>query len=179
MELPIRNRRLVLPELGKLVISRPILRPVVFCTSQRFKEDVKEFMREVRHLADILIMEPDFRRHRKKMIRKTEKRRLESWSYKVRVPGMAMGHVERLRKVKNYGGTCFIFNPGGYVGLNTFGEFFLASQELEMVVFALEPHHQKEVIFDDFVDFFVKTPEEFIAKQRLFGVTQSIEVVKQ
>ncbi len=166
------------PKDYKVSISKPILKPVVVCTSQRFKEEVKEFISEITKLADIWILEPDFRRHKKKMIRKREENRLKSWSYRIRVPGMAMGHVGRIHKVNDRGGSCFIYNPGGYVGLNTFGEMFLASQELGMPIFALEPHYQKEVIFDGFVDFFVSTPEEFVEKQKLLGADQIISMNK-
>jgi hypothetical protein len=174
----ISNGQLVLPKGHKVSLSKPILKPVVVCTSQRFKEEVKEFISAVNKLVNIWIMEPDFRRHKKKMIRKREENRLKAWSYRVRVPGMALGHVSRIHKVNDRGGSCFIFNPGGYVGLNTFGEFFLASKELGMPIFALEPHYQKEVIFDGFVDFFVNTPEEFVEKQKLLGADQLIDITR-
>ncbi len=174
----INQHKIILPDNMLLIISKPILKPVVFCTSQRFKEEVQHFMNEVNKLTNLWILKPDFRRHRKKMIKKSEPNRLKAWSYKTRVPGMAMAHAERLRKVKAYSGTCFIYNPGGYVGWNTFGEFFMTSQELHMPIFALEPHYEDEVIFDEFVDFFVSTPEEFVEKQKLFGVNHCLEVKK-
>lgn len=174
----IANGQFALPKDCSLELSKPILKPVVICTSQRFKEEVKEFIAGVQKLVDIWILEPDFRRHKKKMIQKREVNRLKTWSYRVRVPGMAMGHVGRIHTANERGGSCFIFNPGGYVGLNTFGEFFLASKELGMPIFALAPHFQKEVIFDGFVDFFVSTPEEFVEKQKLLGADQTIEITR-
>ncbi len=126
------------------------MRPLVICCSQRFKEEL-ETLTSFLEKNGVLIFAPDFKRHRTDQIRKDEEKRLESESYRDKVPGLVWAHFNNLELVKNMGGVCLIFNPlskgrhnkeTGYVGSNTQGEVGYAAA-LKLTTIFLKPHSEK------------------------------------
>ncbi len=136
------------------------MRPVVICSSQRFKDGVYTFAAELEKLGVPLVITPDFRRHSKTLIKKPEQRRLKISSYKVKVPGWVFKHFRNIDMVARMGGVCFIYNLEGYLGFNTTREVGRADGK-NMPIFALEPHPY-ELAFNILVHQFVKTPKELL-----------------
>lgn len=110
------------------------MKSVVICSSQRFKDEIKEFVKRLRALGVITVYEPNFDRQKKEFVEKPESERLESKSYRDSVPGMVYAHLDRI----DQGDVIFIFNKNGYVGVNTTGEMFYA-RALRKPIYALEP----------------------------------------
>jgi hypothetical protein len=136
------------------------MRPVVICSSQRFKDGVYEFAAGLERLGVPLVITPDFKRHSKKMIQKPEQRRLKTTSYKVKVPGWVFKHFRNIDMVARMGGVCLIYNPKGYLGFNTTLEVGRADGK-NMPIFAFEPH-PFELAFNILVHNFVKTPQDLL-----------------
>lgn len=136
------------------------MRPVVICSSQRFKDEVRIFANNLAKLGVPLVIQPDFKRHSKKMVRKPEHRRLKIRSYKSRVPGMVFQHFRNIDMIASMGGVCFVYNPKGYVGFNTTLEVGRADG-LRMPIFALE-EHPFEVAFNILINHYVAKPEDLL-----------------
>ncbi len=126
------------------------MRPLVICCSQRFKQELYEFVQFLEKKG-VLVFSPNFRHHRRDFIRKDEDQRLESDSYRDKVPGLVWAHFNNIETVKGMGGVCLIFNPltkgrkkmkYGYVGSNTQGEVGGATI-LKMPLIFLRPHREK------------------------------------
>lgn len=114
------------------------MKSVCICASQRFKKEVEEFADRLEELG-VMVFRPNFRYHRREMIGKEEAERLQSRSYRERVPALVHEHFNKLRKAD----VCFVFNPGGYVGVNTTLEIGFAHGR-DMVIYALEPEKDVE-----------------------------------
>ena len=82
----------------------------MICGSQRFKEELDAFVRFLRK-SGVVVNFPNFLYHRKRQIALPEKVRLRSSAYKVKIPGMVLGHLDKIKQVGNMGGICLIFNP--------------------------------------------------------------------
>jgi hypothetical protein len=124
-------------------------RPLVICCSQRFKEELDSFVRFLKKRG-VEVAYPNFRRHRKSLIHQPEQVRLRSESYKVKISGMVLSHLQRIRETAKRGGLCLIFNPKadkgqrkkyGYIGLNTTGEIFYSNAN-DVTVLMLRPHEE-------------------------------------
>lgn len=115
------------------------MKSVVICTSQRFKKDMGEFIAELRRLAreknlHVNIMEPNFEDRPHEFLNAHEKDRLTDPMYRATVAGMVYDHLFRKVRVAD---VCFIYNKGGYLGINTSGELFAAAA-LGKTVYALD-----------------------------------------
>lgn len=119
-------------------------RPIVICCSQRFKAELEKF---VAFLAKkgFLVFYPDFKFHRKKIIKKPE--RLRPKLSTRTTSGLVLTHLKKIDKVHGLDGICLIFNPlpgegqkksFGYVGDNTLLEIGYASGQ-NMFVLMLKP----------------------------------------
>ncbi len=139
------------------------MKTVCICGSQRYKDEIKAFSNRLKGLGVSVVFEPNFQRHRQKMIHKKEKERLKSKSYRDRIPGLVHEHFDRLRKAD----VCFIFNKNGYLGINTTLEIGFAHGK-NMVIYALEPERAiesggevcRDILFTEILD----TPEELVKR---------------
>jgi len=154
------------------------MRSVVFCSSQRFKKELAEFISRLKNLAGekgirLVIFDPEFdtdgRGYNGGMHLLPEKQRLENPSYRAEVAGRVYDHLFRKVKVAD---VCFIFNKDGYIGANTNGELFAAAMAGKLV-YALENMTLMGNYPDDlyeepssrkFVHDIVSTPEELLMR---------------
>lgn len=139
------------------------MKSVVICGSQKFKAEIERFAKRLRKLGVPVVFEPNFQRQRKKMLKKKEKDRLLSESYRVRVPGMVYAHFDRIRKAN----VCFVYNKNGYIGSNTTLELGFAHRG-DMVIYALEPEKPVEeggeICRDILITEIINTPEELMKR---------------
>ncbi|MEK7640836.1 MAG: hypothetical protein AAB389_02470 [Patescibacteria group bacterium] len=121
-----------------------MFRPIVICCSQRFKEELQGFVNFLEKKG-VLVFYPDFKFHRKKIIKKPE--RLRPKTSPRESSGLVLTHLDKINEVGNMGGICLIFNPlplegqkreYGYVGDNTLGEVF-HSHAKEIPTIMLKP----------------------------------------
>lgn len=139
------------------------MKSVVICGSQRYKEEIQEFARELRRLGCPVVFEPNFVRQRGKMLHKEESARLRVKSYRERVPAMVHEHFDRIRKSD----VCYIYNKGGYLGVNTTLELGFA-HGLNRIIYALEAEKPiefgGEVCRDILFTEIIATPEDLIKR---------------
>ena len=112
---------------------------IVFCSSQRFKKELEEFIADLRNLANmqsvsLLVLEPEFENKPEEFLNATEAERLKDEIYRASVGGKVFEHLFKKVLPADY---CFIFNKNGYLGANTIGELF-ASAVLGKICFALD-----------------------------------------
>lgn len=139
------------------------MKSVVICGSQRYKEDIKAFANRLRKLGVPVVFEPNFERQRKAMLKKEEKQRLASKSYRDRVPALVHEHFDRIRKAD----VCYVYNKKGYLGVNTTLELGFAHGK-NMVIYALEPERPldeggeicRDILFTEIID----RPEELVKR---------------
>lgn len=139
------------------------MKTVCLCGSQRFKDEIKEFAQKLKKMGVPVVFEPNFQRHRKKMVQKAEKERLLSKAYRDRIPAMVHEHFDRLRKSD----ICFVYNKDGYLGVNTTLEIGFAHGK-NMIIYALEPESAierggevcRDILFTEIID----TPEELMKR---------------
>ncbi|KKS24029.1 MAG: hypothetical protein A2736_02835 [Candidatus Yanofskybacteria bacterium RIFCSPHIGHO2_01_FULL_41_27] len=139
------------------------MKSVVICGSQSFKTEIEKFAKRLRKLGVPVVFEPNFERQRKKMLKKKEKDRLLSESYRTRVPGMVFAHLNRIAKSN----VCFLYNKGGYSGNNTTLELGFA-QGKDLIIYALEPEKPPEqggeICRDILITEIINTPEELMKR---------------
>jgi len=114
------------------------MKSVVFCSSQRFRKELQDFIQELRKLAHergvhLIIFDPEFE-ERPDIESKHEKERMRDQRYRAQVAGKVYDHLFRKVKVAD---VCFIFNKDGYLGANTIGELFAAAMSGK-ICYALE-----------------------------------------
>jgi len=139
------------------------MKSVVICGSQRYKDDIKRFAERLRKLGVPIVFEPNFDRQRKKFLISEEKYRLQSKSYRDRVPAMVHEHFDRIRKAD----VCYIYNKDGYLGVNTTLELGFAHGK-NMIIYALELEKAvekggeicRDILFTEIIE----TPEELIKR---------------
>ncbi|QQG46172.1 MAG: hypothetical protein HYY55_04430 [Candidatus Niyogibacteria bacterium] len=115
------------------------MRSVVFCTSQRFRHELDEFVNHLKDAAEkrgthIHILKPNFDGDDLELAHLSEKDRLRDDLYRATVAGKVYDHLFRKVMVAD---VCFIFNKDGYIGANTNGELFAAAV-LGKTIYALE-----------------------------------------
>lgn len=150
------------------------MKSVVFCTSQRFKRDMEEFIAELKQLAKkqgthVTVLEPNFEERPQEFLSRHEKDRLEDSLYKATISGMVYDHLFRKVRVAD---VCFIFNKDGYLGVNTSGELFAAAA-LGKTIYSLHDKilmgHYPHDLYEEpapkkLVHEVVSTPEELLAR---------------
>jgi hypothetical protein len=132
------------------------MKSVVICGSQRYKKEIIEFAKQLEHLGVPLVLIPDFRWTRDRMLSAHEAERLKSKRYRARLPGVVRGHLHKILKAD----VCFVYNRKGYIGVNTTLEIGAAAA-LNKFIFALEPD-KSEPCRDILFDKIVSTPEELV-----------------
>ncbi|MFC1751666.1 hypothetical protein ACFLY5_00790 [Patescibacteria group bacterium] len=153
------------------------MRSVVFCSSQRFKKELAEFISELKRSAkergvSLVVFEPEFDADEydsERLCTLSEKQRLEDPAYKAGVAGKVYDHLFRKVKVAD---VCFVFNKDGYVGSNTNGELFAAAMAGKLI-YALEDQtmagHYPHDLYEEpssrkFVHDVISTPEELLMR---------------
>jgi len=130
------------------------MKSVVVCGSQRYKKEIIEFAKRLEQLGIPLVLIPDFKWTRNRLLTAQEAERLKSKRYRARLPGAVRGHLHKILKAD----VCFVYNKNGYIGVNTTLEIGAAAA-LNKFIFALEPD-KSEPCRDILFDKIVKTPEE-------------------
>ncbi len=154
--------------------SKGPVKKIVFCSSQRFRKEMLQFIKELRALiqenkAPFIILEPDFDELPEEFLSMSEEERLKDDNYRRQLIWDASNHLfGRVKKAD----IAFIFNKNGYLGINTSGELFAAAV-LDKKVYALEEKvmmgkYPKELYEEPFVSFLIyavtSTPKEFFDK---------------
>ena len=139
------------------------MKSVVICGSQRFKDEIRQFVTDLKKLGVPAVFEPNFEGQSADFVKKEEKERLKSETYREQVPAMVHAHFERVRKAD----VCYIYNKNGYLGVNTTLELGYAHGK-GMIIYAFEPEQPYDAggeICRDILFFeIVKTPEELMKK---------------
>ncbi|MGB9847632.1 MAG: hypothetical protein ACPLKV_00185 [Minisyncoccia bacterium] len=150
------------------------VKKIVFCSSQRFRSDLLDFIKELREIIHqnqkpFMILEPDFDEMPKDFLELSEKERLKKEDYRKQLIWDASKHLFSRVKIADI---VFIFNKNGYVGVNTSGELFAAAV-LNKKIYALEEkimmgHYPDDLYEEPFVSFLVwdtaPTPQIFFEK---------------
>ncbi|MDP3726560.1 MAG: hypothetical protein Q8R36_05190 [bacterium] len=150
------------------------MKSVVFCTSQRFRFELDEFIKDLRERAHtrnshLVIFTPNFEDDDPSLALLHEKERLKNALYHATVAGKVYDHLFRKVRVAD---VCFIFNKNGYIGINTSGELFAAAI-LGKTVYALDkrmlmgnyPHDlYEEPSPHKLVHEIVETPQELLER---------------
>ena len=150
------------------------MKSVVFCASQRFREDMELFINKLRALAaardmHLVIFDPEFEDRPKDFENQHEKERMKDESYKMAVAGKVYDHLFRKVRVAD---VCFIFNKDGYLGANTNGELFAAAA-LGKTIYALDHktmmgHYPRDLYEEPssrkLIHEVVATPEELLKR---------------
>ncbi len=115
------------------------MKTVVFCSSQRFKKELDDFMEQLSVLAEdkdmqFEILHPEFEERDNDFYRLHEEERLKNKHYASNILSVVYDHLFRKVRVADI---CFIFNKDGYLGPNTIGELFAAAA-LGKVIYSLE-----------------------------------------
>lgn len=156
-----------------LFFKEPV-KKIVFCSSQRFRPELLEFIKEFREIIrknqkPFMILEPDFDEMPKEFLEAPEKERLKKEEYRKQLIWDASNHLFQRVKIADI---VFIFNKNGYVGVNTSGELFAASV-LDKKIYALEKkvmmgHYPDDLYEEPFVSFLIwdvaPTPQVFFEK---------------
>jgi len=105
------------------------MKSVVFCSSQRFKKELAEFIAKLKAEAaakniHLVIFDPEFEERENGIHLASEKERMKNRDYKSSVAGRVYDHLFRKVRVAD---VCYIFNKDGYLGANTNGELFAAA----------------------------------------------------
>lgn len=139
------------------------MRSIVVCGSQRFKKEIQEFAEKLRQFGAPVVFEPNFKRHRSKLIVKSEKERLTSEAYRKNVPKMVYEHFDRIRKAE----VCYVYNRDGYLGINTTLELgFAHGRDMVIYAFQAELPIEKggEICRDLLFTEIIQTPEELLKR---------------
>ncbi len=115
------------------------MKSIVFCSSQRFKKDLDEFMARLvalarEHNMHFEVLHPEFEEREESFYQLSEHERMKDEAYARNVLSVVYDHLFRKVKVADI---CFVFNKNGYLGPNTIGELFAAAA-LGKVVYALD-----------------------------------------
>ncbi len=106
------------------------MKSVVFCSSQRFRKELKKFIDDLKKVSNkkkqhLVILEPNFGELEDGFDKHAhEKDRLQDPNYRAVIAGKVYDHLFRKVRVAD---VCFIFNKDGYLGVNTTGELFAAA----------------------------------------------------
>ncbi len=153
------------------------MRSVVFCSSQRFKDELNGFVAELRRLAGekgvhVVVFDPEFNSDgngHSEFHLLPEKERLRDPLYRSEVAVKVYDHLFRKVKVAD---VCFVFNKDGYLGANTNGELFAAAMAGKLV-YALEEMtlmgDYPDGLYEEpssrkFIHEIVSTPEELLMR---------------
>jgi len=156
------------------LFSREPVKKIVFCSSQRFRRELLEFIKAFREIvkenkASLMVLEPDFDEISQEFLNLSERERLKNNHYREKLIWEASNHLFNRVKIADI---IFIYNKNGYVGVNTSGELFAAAV-LGKKIYALEEkimmgQYPDDLYEEPFVSFLISgvtpTPKEFFEK---------------
>lgn len=139
------------------------MKSVVICGSGRYIDEINQFAARLNALGAPLVFTPNFNPRRRTFMTLEERERMESKSYRTQLPAFVLQHLDRIRKAD----ICFVYNKGGYLGINTTLEVGFAHGR-NMLIYSLEPEGPldgggeicRSVIFSEVIS----TPEELFEK---------------
>jgi len=139
------------------------MKSIVICGSQRYKDEIREFVDSLKKSGVPIVFEPNFEDQSSDFVKKEEKERLQDESYRSQVPAMVHAHFEKIRKAD----VCYVYNKDGYLGVNTTLELGYAHGK-GMVIYALETEQPYEdggeICRDILFTEIVKTPEDLVKR---------------
>lgn len=117
------------------------MKSIVFCSSQRFKKDLEDFIAKLRESAnrrnmDLVVLSPEFEFDDvpEGFYALPEEERLKNERYRQIIMSKVYDHLFRKIRVAD---VCYIFNKDGYLGPNVIGELFTAAA-LGKMIYALD-----------------------------------------
>ncbi len=108
------------------------MKSVCILGSQRFKDEIDEYTKQLESRG-ITVFAPEFKDRSRAMADMPESQRLQVPEYRLRIPGLVHAHLQRIRESD----VCFVYNPKGYVGVNTTIEIGFA-HGLNKILYTLE-----------------------------------------
>ncbi len=150
------------------------MKSIVFCSSQRFANELYEFIDELKQRAKekgvgISVLHPQFTQEEEPLRHLHERERLKDPAYKGEIASKVYDHLFRKVKVAD---VCFIFNKNGYVGANVVGELFAAAV-LGKMIYSLEDKtlmgHYPHDLYEEpsarkLIHEVILTPEELLSR---------------
>lgn len=117
------------------------MKSIVFCSSQRFKQELNDFVNKLQSLGkerglQLVIFTPEFETDNwpDHLSQLPEEERLKNDHYRKTVMSKVYDHL--FRKIRT-ADVCYIFNKNGYLGPNTIGDLFTAAA-LGKMIYSLE-----------------------------------------
>lgn len=150
------------------------MKSVVFCASQRFKDDMEAFIADLRAHAEkrgvhLSVFEPNFDELTDNLHLRSEQERMRDPMYRETIAGKVYDHLFRKVRVAD---VCYVFNKNGYLGANTNGELFAAAA-LGKTIYAFDGRTSMGGYPDDLyeepssrklIHEIVSTPEELLKR---------------
>ena len=127
------------------------MKSVVVCGSKKYAKEIAKFCAELEKLG-VLVFEPDF----KQVVQEDETFHSAYVTAKM-FKGFTLEHFDWIRKAE----VCYIYNPGGYVGVSVTMEMAYASA-LSKPVFA-QDSHTGDPCRDSLIDKVITTPKALAA----------------
>ena len=140
------------------------MKSVCICGSQRFKEEIEFFANKLKELGVPAVFEPEFKDRSRTFLELPEAERLStSGEYRMKVPGLVHAHLQRIREAD----VIYVFNPNGYIGINTTLEIGFAHGLNKIIyVYESEPNWEQggELCREILYNSVIKTPKELYEK---------------
>ena len=139
------------------------MKSIVILGSQRFKDEIDELAKDLEEFGATAVFKPEFKDRSRAMADMPESQRLQVPEYRLRIPGLVHAHLQRIREAD----VCYVYNPGGYVGVNTTLEIGFA-HGLNKIIYAYESETDfekggelcREILFNSII----KNPLELYGK---------------
>src|SRR3990167_7090865 len=109
------------------------MKSICLLGSQRFKDEIESFAQLLETFGIPAVFRPEFKDRTFDMANKPESERLQNDEYRVRIPGLVHAHLQRIREAD----IVYVYNKGGYIGVNTTLEIGFA-HGLNKIIYALE-----------------------------------------
>ncbi len=137
------------------------MKSVCILGSQKYKDEIDELTKKWEALG-IEVFSPEFKDRSRVMADAPESERLQHPEYRMRIPGLVHAHLQRIREAD----VVYVYNPNGYVGVNTTIEIGF-SHGLNKIIYTLEEETDyasggelcRQVLFNKVVK-----PEDMYAK---------------
>lgn len=138
------------------------MKSVVLCGSQRYKDAIDQFADDLEKLGVVAVFKPEWKDRAQSVADMQEQERLKIPEYKVRIPGLVHAHLQRIREAD----ICYVYNPEGYVGVNTTLEIGFAHGLNKIIyVYESELNYEKgELCREILYNTVIKTPEQLYEK---------------
>ena len=131
------------------------MKSVCLVGSQRFKNEMECIAADLRQFGAVLVYEPQFREREQQFLNLPERERLQDQHYRRIVPGLVFHHLQRIREAD----IIYVYNPGGYMGVNSTLEIgFAHALNKPIFVFSPEKPYEeggemcREILFNDIIN---------------------------